>query len=122
VAVTRPTGAPPVESKGKGGVPVEAPRAMLVSLVTEDSLKDVLRVVIAELVADLKDSIDGRAAERSKHLTVDEAASELRCSIPTVRRYIACGRLTTVRLGHGGAGRVLIPRRALDDLIAASRS
>jgi excisionase family DNA binding protein len=54
------------------------------------------------------------------NLTLHEAACELRCSIPTVRRLIARGRLRSVRTGHGGSAKTLIPRSALAAFIAGS--
>jgi excisionase family DNA binding protein len=40
-----------------------------------------------------------RLARGTGYLTLQEAAEQLRCSTKTVRRYVACGRLTAYRVG-----------------------
>jgi excisionase family DNA binding protein len=45
---------------------------------------------------------------------VSEAALELRCSAPIIRRRIASGDLRAVKVGHAPNAGVRIPRRALD--------
>jgi excisionase family DNA binding protein len=50
----------------------------------------------------------------SLYLTIAEAALELRCSAPTIRRRIASGELPAVKLGSAANAGIRIPRAALD--------
>lgn len=50
---------------------------------------------------------------RSRFLSVEETAETLRCSIPTVHRWIKSGALPSVRIG----ARRLIPEAAIDAMI-----
>lgn len=56
----------------------------------------------------------------SDYLTVAEAATLLKCSAKTVRRRIACGRLTATR-AEAGSSRVLVERRSIERLLGAGR-
>jgi len=51
-------------------------------------------------------------------LTVDEAARELKVCAKTIRRNVKAGRLPSLLLGR----RVLIPRAALDRILAGELS
>ena len=54
------------------------------------------------------------------HLTLAEAARELRCSSKTVRRLISTGRLASSRSTEGpGSSRVLVPRAGVEALLRA---
>jgi excisionase family DNA binding protein len=90
---------------------------LLVTL-TVDELRAVVRAEIAAELARLA-RLDSRE-KKPALLTVPEAATELRRSVPTIRRLISRGLLQTVRLGHGGSARVLIPRESLEALIAGA--
>ena len=50
---------------------------------------------------------------RPRFLSVEETAETLRCSIPTVHRWIKSGALPSVRIG----ARRLIPEAVIDTLI-----
>ena len=52
------------------------------------------------------------------HLTIAEAALELRCSQKTVRRMLATGRLHATKLAAGGSSRVLIARAEVARFLA----
>lgn len=52
--------------------------------------------------------------------TVAEAAKTFRCSTRNVRRWIAVGRLPSLRVVQADQSRVLIPRDAIESLIAES--
>lgn len=54
-------------------------------------------------------------------LTVDEAASELRCTTRHVRKLVAQGRLRGEKVSTGGSSRLLIPRREIERLLTAAR-
>lgn len=45
--------------------------------------------------------------------TYQEAAQDLRASVRTVKRLVASGELTTIRVGVGRGGRAFIPRRSI---------
>jgi hypothetical protein len=64
-----------------------------------------------------------RAAELTAHLpslcTVAEAAAVFRTTPRNIKRWLAAGRLTGIRVVPGeGSSRVLIPRRSLEHLLA----
>lgn len=107
VARERGTQAPDVE-----------PTALL--LVSASGLKCVVREALGEFLEHLKNAAG--ATTDAELQTIEEVAGELRCSPATVRRYIGTGRLRTVRTGHGGSGRVLIPRAELDAFIRDSQA
>jgi excisionase family DNA binding protein len=50
--------------------------------------------------------------------TVGEAALELRCSAPTIRRRIASGELPAVKLGSAPNAGIRIPRAAMERWLA----
>ncbi|WP_439624730.1 helix-turn-helix domain-containing protein [Gemmata sp.] len=63
--------------------------------------------------------LDALRAKRKPHLTVAEAADAVGRSAYTVRRWIAEGRITAIRVeGDGPRGRLLIAREQLDRLIS----
>lgn len=53
------------------------------------------------------------------YLTLSEAARYLKRSTPTVRRYIAQGKLQASKV-QAGSSRVMIARAALDHLLAVT--
>lgn len=57
-------------------------------------------------------------AELPSLLTRQEAARYLRVTTRTVARWIASKRLSAIKTHPGRAGRVLIPREALADMLA----
>jgi excisionase family DNA binding protein len=75
------------------------------------SLEDKLR--------DLRELLAGR---RKEHYVVEEVA-ELTGRAPyTIRRWIAEGKLHAIRIRDGGPrGRLLVPRREIDRLIASGK-
>ena len=50
-------------------------------------------------------------------LTLHEVAARLRVSVATVRRYIARGELSVVRLGGGSAAPIRVPEDAVEAFI-----
>ena len=58
-------------------------------------------------------------AELPAILTVDEAAEFLRISRRTLGKLLAAKRIKPVRYATGGSARVLIPKAALTEFIAA---
>lgn len=58
----------------------------------------------------LRDST-GQQQELIENLTLDETALRLRCSVKTIRRYIAFQGLPSIKVGR----RVLVPRVPFDE-------
>ena len=93
-----------------------APR-MLVQL-GESELEELIRAVIRQELGAQQPAATSTTLPRQ--LTVDEVATELRCSTRHVRKLIALGRIKTTRLTHGRSSRVHIPRTELERLIKES--
>lgn len=71
------------------------------------AIRAAVRAELAPLLAEL------RRADAKPHASIAEAASELRVSGRTVRRFIATGRLKAAKLGS----RTVVLRASLDKLL-----
>ena len=66
--------------------------------------------------------MNGSGVSLPELLTAAEAAKALRTSRRNLNRWIASGRLQAVRGGAGGSSRVLVPKAAVAEFLAALES
>jgi excisionase family DNA binding protein len=88
--------------------------------VPPDGSADRLALVLAEILAGVRDIRETIAGLRKDWYTVGEVSELTGRTAYTVRRWIATGRLRASRVsGTGPKGRLLIGREELQGLIAA---
>ena len=91
---------------------------MLVQL-DEVTLGELIRQAVRDELASQRAPSSSTAS--SRHLTIAEAADQLKCCDRQVRRLIAQGRLRVAKVTPGrGSSRVLVLRASVDTLIASS--
>lgn len=104
--------------KMEGAARGAAPDAELADLSERAVIVSYLRGIQGTLL-DLKARIE---QSHKSHYTVDEVATRIGRSPYTVRRYVADGIITAIRIpGAGPRGRLLVPHEELQRLIAAGR-
>jgi excisionase family DNA binding protein len=88
--------------------------ARLVVHLTEGELEAIIERAVAR-------ALEAGREPKPEHLTAREAAAALRCSDRHVRRLVATGQLSAMtKLGQGGSSRLLVPRSAVEALLAQS--
>jgi excisionase family DNA binding protein len=85
-------------------------------VIPADQLAAIIEFAVSKAL-DAREAASTPPKAQHDHLTIAEAADLLRCSQATVRRRIRQRKLTTSKVGQGGA-RVLVTLESVQKLLA----